>query len=575
MTSLVSLDSQALTANGAQTLTKYAYGFNAALETTELIEAYTLKKSGSKVPVDKDAITTQKGAIAQGLGATMPDWQIQQLTFPAVEAGDRVVWKIKKIKLKPSLPGWQSDQGFVIPSQDLDMARWTFTAPESLTLHFASSMQPTVSTTTDGQVQRQYEWSGKGRTLDAQQANTRVTYPHVLVSTLNQHEDVAKLFAKEVIRKAAPNAELELIVKTLILSKDTDEAKAQAIYDWVRKRIKYVALYMANDGWEPHDVAHILQKRYGDCKDHVTLMYAMLKIAGVASKPVLVNTFNEYALDAIPNAGSYNHTILYLPSIKRYLDPTASSTPFDSIPGLLSGKTVVVADDKEAFIGKIPVIKSADNTIAVATVMAIAADGSAKATVSVDAKGFAAASVQNRLSQIPVGFSGEAVAEILRSGNLRGSGTLTYPKVNTDIAKQSLVADLTILDLLREPSAGSMAVHPMVNIPVYILNNMGNHAQESREFGYSCNSASQREEFDVTYASAYKLSRVPTNFDAKIKGISFSATYQTTGNRITGTRELVIDHDSQYCSPQEYERRKGIMRQIQRHLRAPVLYTQD
>lgn len=575
LTTVAMMQSQALTSQGAQNLTKYSYGFNAALETMELVDAYTLKKSGGKVPVAKDAITTQKGAIAQGFGATMPDWQVQQLTFPSVEQGDSVVWKTKKVRLKPSLPGWQSEQGFVIPAQDIDMARWTITAPVNQPLHIASSMPPAVSTTAGGQVMRQYEWSGKGRVLDTLQANTRVTYPHVLVSTLNQHEDVAKLFAKEVMRKAAPNDELELIVKTLILSKDTDEAKAQAIYDWVRKRIKYVALYMANDGWEPHDVAHILQKRYGDCKDHVTLMYAMLKIAGVPAQPVLVSTFNEFELDAIPNYGSFNHTVLYLPSIKRYLDPTASATPFSAIPGLLSGKPVVVADDKEAFIGRVPSIRADNNTLLVSTAMTIAANGSAKGTLSIESAGFAAVNLQNRLAQIPAGFSSLAVDEILRTSNLKGSGTLTYPKVNTDIEKQSLKTELEIMDLLREPTAGSAAVHPAVNIPVYILSNMGNHAQESREFGYSCNSMRMREEIDISYDAAYKLSRLPANFEAKIKGVSFTANYQTVGNRITGSRELLISHDSQYCSPQEYERRKGIMRQIQRHLRAPVLYAQD
>jgi predicted transglutaminase-like cysteine proteinase len=575
LTTVSTMQSQALTGQGAQNLTKYSYGFNVALETMELVEAYTLKKSGGKVQVAKDAITTQKGAIAQGVGATMPDWQVQQLTFPSVEQGDSVVWKTKKIRLKPSLPGWQSEQGFVIPMQDIDMARWTITAPENLPLHIASSMPPAVSTTSGGQMMRKYEWSGKGRVLDAMQANTRVTYPHVMVSTVSRHEDIAKLFAKEVMRKAAPNDELDLIVKTLILSKDTDEAKAQAIYDWVRKRIKYVALYMANDGWEPHDIAHILQKRYGDCKDHVTLMYAMLKIAGVPAQTVLVSTFNEFELDAIPSYGSYNHTILYLPSIKRYLDPTASSTPFSAIPGLLSGKPVVVADDKEAFIGRMPRIVAENNVLLVSTVMAVAANGSAKGTLSIDAAGFAAASLQNRLAQIPAGFSGSAVDEILRTSNFKGSGTLTYPKVNTDIEKQSLKAELEIADLLREPTAGSAAVHPSLNMPVYILSNMGNHAQESREFGYSCNSMRMREEMDITYDAAYKLSRLPANFEAKIQGVSFTATYQTTGNRITGSRELLISHDSQYCSPQEYERRKGIMRQIQRHLRAPVLYAQD
>ena len=53
--------------------------------------------------------------------------------------------------------------------------------------------------------------------------------------------------------------------------------QARALYEWVSARIRYVALYLAAGGVEPHAADSVLVNGYGDCKDHTVLYAAMLR----------------------------------------------------------------------------------------------------------------------------------------------------------------------------------------------------------------------------------------------------------------------------------------------------------
>jgi transglutaminase-like putative cysteine protease len=57
-----------------------------------------------------------------------------------------------------------------------------------------------------------------------------------------------------------------------------------------------VAVWLGNGGYVPHDAATILENGYGDCKDHVALLGALLKAKGIASEPVLINSGNRYTI---------------------------------------------------------------------------------------------------------------------------------------------------------------------------------------------------------------------------------------------------------------------------------------
>jgi hypothetical protein len=52
------------------------------------------------------------------------------------------------------------------------------------------------------------------------------------------------------------------------------------------------------------------------------------------------------------------------------------------------------------------------------------------------------------------------------------------------------------------------------------------------------------------------------------------AAYTLAGNRLTGWRELTLDHGRHVCSPEQYAARRPAMQRIARHLRASMLVEQ-
>ena len=62
----------------------------------------------------------------------------------------------------------------------------------------------------------------------------------------------------------------------------------RAIYDFVVTNTRYVALEFGIHGYKPYRVDRVLARRFGDCKDKASLIHAMLKVAGVDSRLVLL-----------------------------------------------------------------------------------------------------------------------------------------------------------------------------------------------------------------------------------------------------------------------------------------------
>jgi transglutaminase-like putative cysteine protease len=566
---LTTIEMQALTPEGAQRLTKAQVGFNSALQRMEIVQAKTIKADGQQINVQPNGLAVQKGYSAPGVGVTVPEWHVQEINFPDVKAGDKVLRSVRMTSIQPQLPGFQQYQDYLLPSIAYDAVSVRIEAPRSMNLSLAANPTLTQSIEGDKQV-----WTGKtsiaAAPMDDNPSSIRRLFPHLMVSTVPSQEELGRRFTAEMVKKASVTPEVIALAKQVAGSATTDEQKVKAVYDWVRKEIKYVALFLGVGGWVPHDTKHILEKRYGDCKDHVTLMMAMLKALDVPTQAALINTFAHYEMD--PVAVGFNHVISYVPSLDKFLDPTDTNAPYSSLPFSAYGKPVVVSDGSMAQIRYIPALKAVDNTLLTISRHTIKADGSAELSLKVKGTGYAASVLQNQLSQIPAGLGAEAVQRILKDSNLRGSGSLRYDKINRDIQEQSFEADVSISDALRQPDAGVLGLNPSLNTPIYILRNMGNYQQERRTLPYVCNSVKVREEFTMELEAGFKLSRIPTPLIKDIEGIRFESSHQQTGNTITGWRELEISHPKQECSPEEYRRRRLTMLEIVRHLRAQMLY---
>jgi Domain of Unknown Function with PDB structure (DUF3857)/Transglutaminase-like superfamily len=143
-------------------------------------------------------------------------------------------------------------------------------------------------------------------------------------------------------------------VAELTANSPTTLAKIQTLAKFVQTDIRYVAIELGIGGHQPHPAADIFKNRYGDCKDNVTLLSAMLKEIGVDSYYVFINTERGAVSAATPPNLRFNHAIvaIALPAdvdaagqpahllhpkfgALLFFDPTDPLTPFGFLRGEL------------------------------------------------------------------------------------------------------------------------------------------------------------------------------------------------------------------------------------------------
>jgi lipoprotein NlpI/transglutaminase-like putative cysteine protease len=114
------------------------------------------------------------------------------------------------------------------------------------------------------------------------------------------------LFAAQ-LGTVAPNVDAQ----AQALKRDTPEATVVAVLDFVQNQIRY---FGSEDGINSHQPAaptQVLQQRFGDCKDKVTLLVALLKQLHIGATPLMVSAAHRGdALDRLPSPLAFDHAIV-------------------------------------------------------------------------------------------------------------------------------------------------------------------------------------------------------------------------------------------------------------------------
>jgi len=128
------------------------------------------------------------------------------------------------------------------------------------------------------------------------------------------------------------------------------QEKLKRIYEWVRDRVRYVAVEIGVGGYQPHAAEEVLVNRYGDCKDMTTLLCALGKEAGLEVHQVLVSTWQNGKPDtSLPSPLHFNHAIAYCPSVGEkgtWMDATEKGSLFRQLPWYDQGLPVLVVGEK-------------------------------------------------------------------------------------------------------------------------------------------------------------------------------------------------------------------------------------
>ena len=80
-----------------------------------------------------------------------------------------------------------------------------------------------------------------------------------------------------------------------------------------RYHIRWVAIQIGNGTIGPHTADEVLLNGYGDCKDQVMLLVALMRAKDLAADPALINSGNSYTSPGAAVVGAFTHCITYLP----------------------------------------------------------------------------------------------------------------------------------------------------------------------------------------------------------------------------------------------------------------------
>jgi tetratricopeptide (TPR) repeat protein len=202
------------------------------------------------------------------------------------------------------------------------------------------------------------------------------------VSTYQTWDQVGRYWWGLVRDQLQPNAELRQTVDTVLKGVDRKDelAVVRAIYNFVVTNTRYVALEFGIHGYKPYRVDRVLARRFGDCKDKASLIHAMLRVAGVDSRLVLLRMRNLGAIGAEPaSLAAFNHAIAYVPKFDLYLDGTAEFHGAKELPSAdrVANVLIVEPDGKSTFLTT-PEAKAEDNATTLDLDVTLRPEGSAE-----------------------------------------------------------------------------------------------------------------------------------------------------------------------------------------------------
>lgn len=549
---------------GSQQITlSYTEGF----QSIDVRAAYTLKANGKRIDVDSNSILFGHGASSQ---PGYQDTRNVTVVFPDLEIGDQVVLVTLFRQTKPWFDGRFGFSMYFANGVVNDDARITLTAPANdfPLLVDATGVDGGARASSGGR--KMWMWSFHNDTAKKPESYAVLELSktaHVSVSSFASYADAAKVYAARMEGKARVTPEIQTLADTLTKGISNRQEKAHVLYDWVASHISYVALVLGAGGFVPNAAGDVLATKYGDCKDHVMLLEAMLKAEGIDSTPVLIDVGSLFELPLAASPFNFNHMITYIPAFGMFTDSTARYAPFGVLPDSDQGKPVVLVDT--GAVVTTPRSSADTNTLRIVQTLEVHADGSAEGQTETTATGNAAITMRALLSAVPPGRDGDFFRAILGPG---ANGSIDRGDIERLTPEYAFKAHFTIANYINLPGPGALPVSPGFS-PLSFPAIIGGDLPAHRTQGFACESMSAQSDVTMSLPENMKIVSLPKAIDEEAGGIHLQTTHETlSGNRLHEHTELRAVHDSEVCDAQTYNGARDALMKMINGLRAQALY---
>ena len=564
---LVRVDTaQGVTVEGERRVT-----FNEKLESLEIQEAYTLLPDGTRVDVPADKIRKQDN----GGDDTYSDEKTMVVIYPKVQIGSQLYFRARAVQLTPLFPGHFFWSEYFSPHQLYRQSEFNFTLEPGAQVAFdlqgaEGGLLAPLPEDAPGVKRYRFTFS-QNQAYPPESGRVELSdfAPHIAASTFIDYAQFAKAYQDRAKPMAAVTPAIAKLATELTANSKDDRARVRSLYNWVSANIRYVAVYVGEGGFVPHQAQSVLDNRYGDCKDHVVLLEALLAAVGIDSSTALINLGTAFRLPKLPISTPFNHVITYVPSLNLYLDSTAQFAPMGTLPDEEMAKPVLLT--ATGTFGMTPGNAPLRDYSFTETRMTLQSDGSVTGKSKMRMGG--QLEVSSRMNQFKYQNQDQRqlISRLLARFQESGSG---------EIGKLAPMD----LDTPWEVSS-TFALDPQVNVPgpsaMTIpyglspgnLKAMSNYTPpKARRYPLACSSVRHTESTILTFPPNLKIERIPQGTHSKNGAFEYESRYTLKGQELKVQRVFTSRRSTPVCGAQDDKDWLAYRRVLQRDLRAQVFF---
>jgi transglutaminase-like putative cysteine protease len=551
--------------------------YSTSLEDLEILDAYTTTRDGKRIDVTPDKIIEQQSA--QSAGAPMfDDSKVKTVIFPAVETGSTITFREHRTQRKAIFPGQFSQIEYFGSRNEVRSAVVTVRAPTSLKLYVDAQGMTGGAVASDKPDMQVWRWTLANKPAHApelESVSANDNSPHVAVTTFPSFAAVGVAYQERAAPKAAVTPAVQAQADQLTKGMTDPKAQAEALYNWVSTHIRYVAITLRFGGVVPHDADEILKAEYGDCKDHVTLLQALLAAKGIKSTAVLVNSGSQYTLPGVAAPlGVFDHIITYLPDFNLYADSTAGLARFGTLPAPELGKPGLMVDDGSGNAKIVELPNGTPDSAREQTTMRIAlnSDGDVKGSSEVESTGPLDWVTREAFASIAPGVEPQVASRIMSLTGQNGTGTYQHGDIH-DLTKPLVYrTEFQVPGYAQLPGPGAMQVPAGLGSLNDLAFTFEGLSTEKRDFALPFLNRHITQTIIITLADGMTVPNLPKPVKFASPFGTYSSTYLADGHTITVTRDLVISKQSMLVQPDEYPELRKLALAVTRDLRTQLLY---
>lgn len=545
-------------------------GYNSRTETVSLLYARTITPEGEIIPLKKNAMNV---ITPYSEYPSYSDYKELTFSMPAVGIDSVIDYKYVKEK-KPHIEGEFSSYFFFQVYNPILLSRYKIITPEDMNLKYLlldplkdAQGSPTIIGQRGKKV---YLWQHRDipQILYEEYMPPEIGFA-IQLTTMDSWEPFFRWWRDQIEGKTNPDKAIKKKVVELTKDLSNTREKTEAIFDYVKRKVRYVSVDLGKSGYEPTSAQEVFENKYGDCKDQSTLLISMLKEAGIPAYYVLIPT-NDVGdlIKDFPYPFQFNHCIVAIENGKgyRFLDPTAEYYRFAYLPDSDQNRGVLIFKDRENTFARTPLAEPQDNAVITQKQIEIKTDRA----IEVEAKTFGSGSEEEFLRSFHIYLRPIEVKEFLEEfvdDISPGAKLLEYTHTDPLDFKKKFIEYIKCYAPDYCKKAGDILIF---QVPL-IGKSCDGTGKEERRYPIVYRSKSyKKDEAEFNIPDGYEVYHLPEPVEIKTPYFEFHSSFKKEGERVLYQGEFI--RKAVKISPEEYTNYRKFCQMMEKSCERYVLF---